>query len=100
VHDWKVHICGVCGIQFEPTDYQVVANGLSYHSVDCAVRALDRIAVLDPIIELAIGAEEEAAVFGRVYSITGSLGMPTSRRPTRRPVSDDPPRRESHAAGF
>jgi hypothetical protein len=99
VHDWNVHICGVCGIQFEPTDYQVVANGLSYHSVDCAVRALDRIAVLDPIAELA-GDEEEVAVFGRVYSITGSLGMPTSRRPTRRPVSDDPPRRESHAAGF
>jgi hypothetical protein len=94
-----VLICGVCGIQFEPTDYQVVANGQSYHSVDCAVRALDRVAVLDPIAELAEG-QEEVAVFGRVYSITGSLGMPNSRRPTRRPVSDDPPRRDSRTASL
>ena len=90
-----MHICGVCGIQFEPTDYQVVANGISYHSVDCAVRALDRIAVLDPIAEL-VGVEDVPA-FGRVYSLTGSLGMPASRRPTRRPVSDDMPRRETAA---
>jgi hypothetical protein len=89
-----VHTCGVCGIQFEPTDYQVVANGLSYHSVDCAVRALDRIATLDPIAELV--GEEDVPVFGRIYSLTGSLGMPASRRPTR-PVSDDMPRRESIA---
>jgi hypothetical protein len=90
-----VHTCGVCGIQFEPTDYQVVANGLSYHSVDCAVRALDRIATLDPIAELV--GEEDVPVFGRIYSLTGSLGMPASRRPARRPGSDDLPRRESTA---
>ena len=88
-----MHVCGVCGIQFDPIEYQVVANGLSYHSVDCAVRALDRIAVLDPIAELV--GEEHVPVFGRVYSLTGSLGMPASRRPARRPVSDDMPRRES-----
>jgi hypothetical protein len=90
-----VHTCAVCGIQFEPTEYQVVANGLSYHSVDCAVRALDRIAVLDPIAELV--GEEDVPAFGRIYSITGSLGMPTSRRPARRPVGDELPHRESAA---
>ena len=89
-----MHVCGVCGIQFDPIEYQVVANGLSYHSVDCAVRALDRVQSLEPIAELE--GEDDAVGFGRTYSITGSLGMPTSRRPTRAPVSDDP-RRESHA---
>jgi hypothetical protein len=89
-----MHLCGVCGIQFDPIEYQVVANGLSYHSVDCAVRALDRVQALDPIAELT--SEDEPAIFGRTYSITGSLGMPTSRRPARAPVSDE--RREAQAA--
>jgi hypothetical protein len=89
-----MHVCGVCGILFDPIEYQVVANGLSYHSVDCAVRALDRVQALDPHAELA--ADDEGSGLGRTYSITGSLGMPTSRRPTRPQVSDE--RREPHAA--
>ncbi|MGZ4410828.1 MAG: hypothetical protein ACXVY8_01715 [Gaiellaceae bacterium] len=76
-----MHVCGVCGIQFDPVAYQVVADGLSYHSVDCAVRALDRVQAIDSIAELA--GEEEAVGLGRMYSITGSLGMPLSRRPAR-----------------
>ena len=84
MHLRTMHVCGVCGIQFDPLEYQVVANGLSYHSVDCAVRALDRVQALDPIAELA--GEEEPAGHGRTYSITGSLGMPIQRRPAREKV--------------
>ncbi len=84
-----MHVCDVCGTLFEPGDYQVVANGRSYHSIDCAVRALDHRAVTRPVIGGPPDGDGPRGS-GRTYSMVASLGRsggPTGSAKTTRRVS-------------
>jgi hypothetical protein len=77
-----MHVCGVCGAEFDPSGYQLVVNGRSYHSVDCAVRALEyTVLEAEPVVpsqdEDAVPAEPS---YGRVYSLAGVLALPGDER--------------------
>jgi hypothetical protein len=79
-----MYVCGVCGAEFDPEGYQLVVNGRSYHSVDCAVRALERTAIeLEPE-SVAAGEPQPTPAYGRVYSLAGLVGPSEERRPFRR----------------
>ena len=93
-----MHLCGVCGTEFDPSGYQLVVNGRSYHSVDCAVRALEHATHasepvgVDPARAEQVGSEPSRArgddsrieSTGRVYSLSGAVVLPDERRSSRR----------------
>jgi hypothetical protein len=79
-----MHVCGVCGTLFEPGDYQVVADGRSYHSVDCAVRARDHGAAARPARGESVERHEIPGA-GRAYSVVASLGRSGDDRTARSP---------------
>lgn len=87
-----MHVCAVCGVEFDPAGYQLVVNGRSYHSVDCAVRALEYSTVRETEL-LPPRTEEPPPVepaFGRVYSLAGVLSLPGDERRSDRRLATKP----------
>ena len=70
-------MCPTCGAEFDPMVYQVIADGLSYHSVECAIRALERDRTTRDHVVVVPGEAEAAG--GRAYSIAGALRTESAR---------------------